>query len=449
MLLRAGSLLVVALALPLVLPSCAKSFGESCELNSDCLEGYCFEGECTQDCTDSERDCPKGYLCNRNGQCEFDVGGTTSTATGSSSGEGGASGVGGGASTTSTGNPASTSNTTTSTGSSMSGDAPMLTGCAFDSDCASGLCRAMQVGGTKRCTTSCSALGDCPAGHRCEVGSGESLCVESDIGRGCNDVGQCHFACLTPANYCTSQCASGADCPNGYGCMPVGNPATNVCILVAADCAADTSKCIVPAACDSSPELVVSSCTIACDSAADCPQRAAGLAPWSCDGNGICRRPGDVYGPLPVGTTPAQYACNGLSDRVNVCNDGLHIDFASFSVPTEPNVSCNATSTTDGAPSDACLDSCRMRGGCDFGFACSGLATLDNASAIGLCMPRGSGEVGAACTKNGDCVYGLCEGSVCSRDCSKDGQCPEGFQCKTPSPPELPLEGTASKRCLP
>jgi hypothetical protein len=96
-------------------------------------------------------------------------------------------------------------------------------------------------------------------------------------------------------------------------------------------------------------------------------------------------------------------------------------------------------------PGDACLDSCRLRGGCDYGFACSALATLDNAQAIGLCLPRGSGQVGAPCSKPSDCVYGLCEGAKCSRDCSKDGACPAGSQCVATG--DLPIEGAQNRRC--
>ena len=121
--------------------------------------------------------------------------------------------------------------------------------------------------------------------------------------------------------YCTAPCVTGADCPNGYGCQPVGSPATNVCVKAEAACSAgDTVKCIAPAACDSSPAMIVSSCTLACNTAADCPVRAIGLPAWTCDGAGICRRPPDVYGPLATGER-ASYYCNSGGTVVNEANE--------------------------------------------------------------------------------------------------------------------------------
>jgi len=301
-----------------------------------------------------------------------------------------------------------------------------LTLCGADADCDSNTCRAMTPNGQKRCTHGCTANAQCPSGLRCEGPStASSVCVFSDVGRPCSGTGQCNFACLSPVNYCVSQCTTGADCPNGYGCMLAAGE--KVCIKLEADCAADTSQCVVPAACDNSASLVVSSCTIACNTAADCPQRAAGLPAWTCDG--LCRRPSDVYGPLPGGYAPAQWACNASANVVNVCNDGLHIDFASFTQPNAPSVSCASPSTTDGLGGDACLDSCRYQGACANGFACAAVAELTPGQRIGLCMPRGGGEVGASCTSNGNCVFGLCDTNQCSRDCTKDGVCPEGSTC--------------------
>ena len=97
-------------------------------------------------------------------------------------------------------------------------------------------------------------------------------------------------------------CNSGADCPNGYGCMAVNGQ--NICIKAEAPCATgSTAECIAPAACDESAQMVVGGCTLACNSAADCPQRAVGFSPWTCDAGGICRRPPDVFGPLQNGAT--------------------------------------------------------------------------------------------------------------------------------------------------
>ena len=51
------------------------------------------------------------------------------------------------------------------------------------------------------------------------------------------------FSVLMP----TAACTSGADCPNGYGCMAIGNPPTKVCIKAEAYCdAGNTAACVHP-----------------------------------------------------------------------------------------------------------------------------------------------------------------------------------------------------------
>ena len=115
-----------------------------------------------------------------------------------------------------------------------------------------------------------------------------------------------------------------------------------------------------------------------------------------------------------------------------MCNDTLHIDVASFTIPAPPAVSCSATTTTDGAPGDACIDSCRYQGGCPFGAACTAIGSVGS-NRVGLCTasPVGGGEAGAPCLASpADCVWGDCTSAgVCSRDCTADGVCPSGFTC--------------------
>src|SRR4051812_23182313 len=108
--------LLVTGALAAALPSgCAKAV--PCELNSDCIVGYCVGGTCHMDCRDATRDCPPGYACDDNAQC---VPGSTTSSAGGSGGTGGGGGPATSTSTTtSTGSPTSTtSSTTTSSGPS-------------------------------------------------------------------------------------------------------------------------------------------------------------------------------------------------------------------------------------------------------------------------------------------------------------------------------------------
>ena len=273
------------------------------------------------------------------------------------------------------------------------------------------------------------------------------VCVFDDTGRPCSVAANCNFGCL--GSYCTVACNTGADCPNGYGCMGIGSPPTRVCVKAEVPCdTGSTASCVGPAFCDVTVQMVVGGCTTQCTSASDCPQRAAGFQPWSCDlaAGGLCRRPPDVFGPLPNGATPAQYACNAQSVVVNVCNDAQHIDYGAFDIPNPPAVSCGATMTTAGIATDSCVDSCRYQGSCPFGFACTAVGSL-GAGRIGLCLPTGGGEVGAPCVHDSDCVFGYCPSGTlkCSRDCTADGVCPGGTTCTPAGGPAV--EGQPFRRC--
>jgi hypothetical protein len=424
---------------------CAKNTPFSCALNSDCDGGfYCGkDGQCTRDCVDAAKDCPIGYVCNSIGKCEFGAGGAGSTGTGTSTAGGpGTTTTGGPGTTTSTTTTTTTGVTTTSTTSTGMGGKGQLDLCFSDVECGPSLvCRQMTKGSSMRCTPACAADSQCPAGFRCQdPGDGVKVCLMSDVGRACTAATQCNFGCLTGPKVCTASCSTGADCPNGWGCMMVAGQ--SVCVKAEAYCGADPNVCVVPAACDSSTtQLIVSSCTLACSSAADCPQRAAPLAPWTC--NGTCQRPADVYGPLEGGQ-PAEYACNAAQNVVNVCNDGQHIDFTQFTIPNPPAVNCAAQMTTQGVAGDSCVDSCRYQGACPYAFACTAVGGVGG-QRIGLCLRAGLGEVGDACTTDAECVFGYCHASKCSRDCTKDGVCPTGSACNAGGAPLV--EGLAFRRC--
>lgn len=403
-----------------------------CERNSDCSEGYCFEGECRKNCVDSKLDCPKGTFCNVLAQCEPEptgsgVGGSSvDAAVNASVGPGAGSTVASGAST------------------SGGGGSMLLERCTMPGECGGGLaCLPMTVGGASRCTRSCGGDLDCPTGTRC-IDRGGKFCFGDDVGRYCTSPANCNFGCLTGPKYCTAGCTDGADCPVGYGCQAVGNPPTRVCVRAEAYCSAgDTGDCLVPSACDESPSLVIGGCTLACSSAADCPRRAAPLAPWSCDG--LCRRPFGVFGSLPGGYSPVEYHCDGNGQPVALCNDGQHLDFDAFTVPPAPSVNCGSNSTTAGVAGDACVNSCRYQGGCSHGFACVGLGAVGS-ERIGLCMPVGQGEPGSACTRSRDCAFGYCTAmNLCSRDCTEDGICTAGTSCVAVAGPTI--EGKIFKRC--
>lgn len=416
---------------------------EPCEINSDCLEGACIAGTCKRECADSERDCKPGFYCS-SGQCLPDTGtggngSSGSTSVSSSSG----SEVSSSSSSGSTSSSGGVSSSSSSGGAGTKGELDL---CGADPECASPLlCRAMWKNGTSRCTRTCVSDGGCPSGMRCSAVNNEKFCTFSDIGKTCSNASACNFGCLEGPGYCTAACASGADCPNGFGCMAVGNPPTKVCVKASEYCDAQNTKgCIVPAACDTN-SLIVGACTLACNSSADCPQRASLLAQWTCNG-GLCQRPGDVYGPLAGGYTPVEYACNQVSTVVNLCNDAQHMNFQTFSIPAPPSVNCASPVTTPGSAGDACVDSCRYQGGCPFNFGCTAVGNIGGGR-IGLCLPTGGGEVGSSCTNDTQCVFGYCNSQKCSRDCTADGVCPTGSTCTAAGGAVPNVEGMPFKRC--
>jgi hypothetical protein len=432
-----------------------------CQLNSDCPFGYCQNGQCQKMCVDASRDCPPGYSCDQNAQCVPGGGGSdggTSSSSSSTTSSTGSSGTttstssSGASSSSSSSSASSTSSGSSTSSTSSSSGGPMnlheLDPCTSNGQCASPLvCKPMTQGGASRCTRLCSSNTDCMTGTVCDTISSATYCAFDDTGLPCSSASNCNFGCL--GTYCTVACNTGADCPNGYGCTGVGNPAVRVCVQAEAICSTtDTSACLGSLFCDVTPQMVVGGCTTACTTASDCPQRAAGLSPWTCDvaSGGLCRRPPDVYGPLPTAFTPAQYACNVSSMEVNVCNDAQHIDFVAFDVPTPPSVTCGASTTTPGIATDSCVDSCTYQGGCPFGNACVAVGSI-NGNRIGLCLPVGAGEVGSSCAHDGDCVFGFCPSSTmkCSRDCSADGVCPGGTTCTAGGGP--PVEGLPFRRC--
>ena len=365
--------------------------------------------------------------------------------------------------------PGENGDTNNNDGSSDSSEGPLtpteLDLCSELNPCGGGLgCVSLYPGGEKRCSRTCVSNGDCPTDMRCVLAGESGFCVTNDTGRTCSGASSCNAYCYessTPA-YCTHGCTSAADCPNGYGCMPVGANLTRVCVKAEDVCSAtDTAACVAPSACDlDDPQLLISSCTLACTNSTDCPQRAQGLAPWSCD-NGICRRPGDLYGPQPGGA-PIGYVCDG-NEMKNVCADGFALNLETQSPVSVPSCPGNGD-VNPGAPGDFCLNSCTYQGGCPRagvfsanldadlpGMACVGIGSVDPGGGgirIGLCMPTGIAEVGAACSLNIECRFGYCFNGRCSRDCTDDGVCPGDSQCVAPSGIVLPtIEGKTFKHC--
>lgn len=308
--------------------------------------------------------------------------------------------------------------------------------CTADEDCGGDfLCRPMYVGGPKRCTRECTTSSQCMMGTRCESIGEERYCVQGDVGRLCSSDDECNSKCLPNQGYCTSQCSSGGDCPNGFGCASTGSGKVCVKVAIYCDQRDPSAGTCAPqgAACDPGSGLIVQSCTTRCQFDSDCPQRALGLAPWRCNpGDGYCDRPNDIFGPVPGGRS-TEYACQYLGSGPvrNLCNDGLQTNVDAWTNIDPPFVNCYANDTTLGKPGDMCIDTCRYQGGCQFGTYCAALTSVGNPWRVGVCLPTGHGEIGDPCTRHRDCAFGYCNLNTnkCSRDCSADDICPSGSTC--------------------
>lgn len=406
-----------------------------CSRNSECDVGYyCSptKGTCVRNCVDATRDCEPGQVCDVNGQC----------ATPSADGGTPDAVVTDDAPTNDTSTQDVVTVTDTSTQDVVTtGTKIELDLCASDTQCKTGLiCRALYKGGPTRCAPTCTQNAQCRAGARCLTIGADTYCADADVGNACSTQNPvaCNYACVS-SGYCTIQCLSGSDCPNGYGCATVQNQ--KVCVRAEEYCGG-VNNCTLD--CDTSG--LVSSCTLPCSGASDCPQRASILSPWTC--STYCKRPADVYGPLAQGDT-VSWACNVSNQEVNVCNDAQHADFVTNTIPSPPSITCpNGNQTVDGQADDICVDSCRYSGACAFGYECTGVGDISN-TRIDVCTPaHGNGEVGASCSYHGDCAFGYCSASnKCGRDCSADGICPTGSTCTAVGGNYPDVEGIAFKVC--
>jgi hypothetical protein len=437
--------------------------GPNWTTDDECMDGLegcpCINGQCLEPyvCYEPSDVCIEPMDASESGESGASTNGD-STASGdgdsTTNGDGdGDSTTNGDGDSTTNGDGDSTTNgdgdsTTNGDGDGDTGEAgslDVLERCDASSECLDTLaCVQMDKSSSlSRCVPTCISNPQCPTGTRCIDVGGEKRCRGNDIGKSCSDANACNFACLTTPGYCTDSCSTGADCPNGYGCMGVGSPSTDVCVKVEAMCTdTDASECVVSSACDTSPSLILGGCTQACDTAADCPQRAAGLAAWTCDG--LCRRPADVYGSLPGGWTPVEYHCDAGLNTVNLCNDAQHIDFDGFTIPAPPNADCFSSLTTTGSANDSCVNSCKFQGACPDNYACVGVGSVGG-QRIGLCLPAGTTETGQNCTTHTQCEFGYCVNGSCSRDCSSDGICTAGTSCVAGGSPAV--EGLTFMRC--
>ncbi|MEZ4435970.1 MAG: hypothetical protein R3F65_26535, partial [bacterium] len=293
-------------------------------------------------------------------------------------------------------------------------DATRPTSCDAAPDCAGDICRCI-AGRCERCD---------PTDCACAGGAERPEC--RDLGAPCDDDRQCNGGlCLDDAGifYCSRLCALGRDdCDPGFICVPVDE--RPVCVALAPACAADDT-CPESTACMPAPNQP--DAELACR-----PERRAGRPVGE-----ICEPASDDC--LTGHCIERIQRCGRLCDSQAVCDDGT----ACVELPTEDPRWCvtRCESDVDCLPrmDDGVQEVCRYRAEDD-----------DDADAaiFGVCdRPNFNGRpVGDPCEDGGECLHGLCltEQRRCTKPCTVDAHCPEGWQCD-----DRGLRGQQVAACIP
>jgi hypothetical protein len=378
-----------------------------CSLNSDCPEhSSCIMNQCISRCG-ADRDCPAGQSCNINGMC---VAGATDAGADVIAID--VADVPMDTFRVDTPMPIDTVMPPNDTpmpvdtvmppnDTPMPVDVPMggtrgyLDSCANDADCMSGMCTATAP---HFCTRACSVASDCADGQICAGGR----CQLDDTGTpGCNTStgAPCLQYCYggSSATHCTHECTSTAQCPAGYACAPAGG--IHVCVQVEIPCSGPTD-------CPSGLGFCGAGgvgCTANCVTAADCPRRLPGLAPYTCEsvsGQMVCVPPSSVQGSGGIGAT------------------------CSLDMPE----ACRSEACDDVTSPPTCNEGCTANGGCGPGHGCS--PEVSGAVIYFVCLAAGRAWVNESCARSSDCYTALCDTSnYCSKLCS-DGLCPSGMTCE-------------------
>ncbi len=145
--------------------------------------------------------------------------------------------------------------------------------------------------------------------------------------------------------------------------------------------------------------------------------------------SGHCVDPGDGRRrclPLCVGDAghcPVGEACAATPEACGACVDaGLVVGGRGIGEPCASHDDCHGEGVCEDG---ACTRACTTDTGCPDGFHC----------AASLCARGGRGRIGDPCEENDDCGSGFCasagDRSWCSRFCDAAEDCADGFACTT------------------
>ena len=308
--------------------------------------------------------------------------------------------------------------------------------CKDETDCNSGIC--VQAYSGKMCSTDCNSA-ECPAGFSCQqvMSSGQDqiyacvpkfkhLCEPCAENKDCNDGGESTNVCISFADtgsFCGAVCdPTSSDCPAGYQCQTVVNPATG----------AKVSQCRHQGICDCSSKATTLGLSTKC---------------WvkneygKCDGVRQCGAEGlsecSAGVPATEECNGIDDDCNGQTDDISVSNSVCKIPLNSFNVAGKycygKLIACiNGVAKCDGAA--ATVETCNgLDDNCD-GQTDEGLCEDGDPCTKDSCTPGSTSEcthiqlAGMACddanicTQTDKCLAGTCVGGN-SLNCDDNDPC--------------------------
>ncbi len=166
----------------------------------------------------------------------------------------------------------------------------------------------------------------------------------------------------------------------------------------------------------------------------------------------LCADPGDGTAPRCATPCPAgggrgcadDMVCHATTDGCGACLRAADASGA-FGTGCSADADCASRRCWSPGPEGVCTAPCGAEGRCAPGFTCDGE----------LCVPEDTaGGVGDACTTKTDCATGMCGhaadgASFCTRSCSEDADCGDGYSCTQTTDGEgacWPEEGASQRR---
>ena len=294
--------------------------------------------------------------------------------------------------------------------------------CKDESDCNSGLC--IQAYGGKICSHACDTAA-CEPGYACQqvMSSGQDqiyacvlkfkhLCEPCAENKDCNDPGETNNVCIgfgETGSFCGATCdPTSSDCPGGYTCQTVVNPATG----------AKISQCKHAGICDCNAKATEQGLSTKC-SITNEYGKCGGVRQCGVGGLSEC----SAQVPVTEECNGIDDDCNGQTDDISLANAVCKLPLNEFNIDSKQclgklTACINGFAKCDGTPAqpETCNgkdDNCNGQtdeGLCEDGDPC----TKDSCNTSGDCqhaqLAGMACDDGSECTQTDKCLAGKCVG---------------------------------------